>query len=92
MSADGEDEVTAARGENHEGHSQIDQSRFSDIGRDELGGGLDGGKEKREIARRGGTEAELVREDMAGEQRGRWGVMSMSARGSNDDRVGRRTE
>ena len=40
MSADGEDEVTAARGENHEGHSQIDQSRFSDIGRYELGGGL----------------------------------------------------
>ena len=76
MGADGEDEVTAARGENHEGHSQIDQSRFSDIGRDELGGGLDGGKEKREIARRGGTEAELVREDMAGGRAsGRRGAM-----------------
>ena len=65
MGADGEDEVTAARGENHEGHSQIDQSRFSDIGRDELGGRLDGGEEKGEIAGRGCAEAELVSEDMA---------------------------
>ena len=42
---DGEDEVTAARGENHEGHLQIDQSRFSDIRRDELGSCLNSSKE-----------------------------------------------
>ena len=65
MGADGEDEVTAARGENHEGHSQIDQSRFSDIGRDELGGRLDGGQEQRKIASCSGPETELISKDMA---------------------------
>ena len=47
-------------------YAQVNEPCFTDIGGDELGGGLDGSKEEREIARRGGTEAELVREDMAG--------------------------
>ena len=51
--------------ENHEDHSQVDQTRFPDIRRDELGRRLDGGEEQGQIASRGGTEAELVSEDMA---------------------------
>ena len=52
-----------ARG-NHEGHSQIDQARFPDVGRDELGRRLDRGQEQREVTGRGGPETELVVEDV----------------------------
>ena len=54
-----------AREENHKDGSQVNQARFPDISRDELGCGLDGGEEERKVAGRGGAEAELVREDVA---------------------------
>ena len=62
------DETTAARAENHEGHSQIDQARFPDIRRNEFGRRLDGSQEQRQVARRCWAETELVVEHMPGAQ------------------------
>ena len=80
--------------ENHEDHSQVDQTRFPDVCGDEFGCHLDGGEEEGEVASRGGAEAELVSEDMAIVRRtryARYDEISCARRGST--RAGRgRTE
>ena len=86
MGADGEDEVTAARGENHEGHSQVNQARFPDIGRNEFGRRLDSSKEQRQVASRDSPKAELVREDVAAVRKRGRGADAMV------DEMGRRRE
>ena len=45
-------------------YAQVNEPCFTDIGGDELGGGLDGGQKEGEVAGRFGTNLELVREDM----------------------------
>ena len=60
----GHDEVIAVCDGNHEDHSQVNQTRFPDISRDELGRRLDGSQEKGEITSRSCPETELVGEDV----------------------------
>ena len=43
---------------------QVNETRFADVGRDELGRRLDRGQEQREVTGRGGPQAELVVEDV----------------------------
>lgn len=55
----------------NEWSAQVDEAGFANIGRNELGGDLDGCEEQCQVASRGGAQSQLILKNMA-----KWMVVS----------------